>query len=331
MNKIGLLLFLLFTMGGRFQANAMRNPQPVHHVSFKNAIVAEPDPEPYGDFKTLIVPFKKAGNLIVIEAQIDSVYGNFILDTGAPCLVLNKTYFRDAPHIEDKDAGGINGLADRSFKTTIKHLSIFELNYDKLSADVCDLSGIENGRNIKILGLLGTRLFNKLAITVDVNQSVLYIHKLDDKGNIPEAERLFAVADVKTPFKLLNDVVYLRCAANDQKLWFAFDTGAESNLIDYSRNKKLVRGMRVISRAKLTGIGNSSFEVITAEFDKLVVGDHEFLKNKAVVTDLDKMGSAYGYSVDAMLGYDFYSRGIFTLNFVKKEFEMYIYNRDNIK
>jgi hypothetical protein len=37
------------------------------------------------------------------------------------------------------------------------------------------------------------------------------------------------------------------------------------------------------------------------------------------------MGKVYGTSVDGVLGYDFFARGIFTINFVKKEFEMYIY------
>ncbi len=329
MYKIYTCLFLLFTIGKCCSANAAHVPQ-VHHITFKN-VCPDPDPLPYGNFKTLVVPFKRAGNLIVVEAQIDSVYGNFILDTGAPCLVLNKTYFRDAPNLQDKEATGINGQADHPFKTRIKHLSIFELNYDQITADVCDLSTIENGRNIKILGLLGTRLFTKLAITVDVNNSVLYIHKLDDKGNIPVTERIFAQADIKTSFKFLNEVIYLKGGANDKKLWFAFDTGAETNLIDYNNNKKLVRTMQVLSRTKLTGIGGPGYDVITAEFDNLNIGDHTFSKNKALVTDLEKMGTAYGYSLDAILGFDFYSRGIFTINFVKKEFEMYIYNRDEIK
>jgi hypothetical protein len=326
--KYLILLLLLMQLSHKVSA---AHPVRHHGISFKTLGAMEPAPEPYGDFKTLIVPFKKAGNLIVIEAQVDSMYGNFILDTGAPYLVLNKTYFRDAPHIQDQDANGVNGESDRTFKTAIKHLSIFELNYDRLAADVCDLSAIENGRNLKILGLLGTRLFSKLAITVDMNQSVLYIHKTDSRGEIPDAERVFAKADITTPFKLLNDVMFLKGMANDEKMWFAFDTGAESNLIDYNRNKKLVRTMHVISRSKLTGIGGAPFEVITASFDKLTIGDQVFTDNKAVVTDLEKMGAAYGYSVDAMLGYDFFSRGIFTINFVKKEFEMYIYKRDNLK
>jgi hypothetical protein len=45
-----------------------------------------------------------------------------------------------------------------------------------------------------------------------------------------------------------------------------------------------------------------------------------------IITNLEKMGKFYGHSVDGILGYDFFSRGIFSINFVKKEFEMYIYN-----
>ena len=305
-------------------ATAAHYPQKPRHITFTHAFY-QPDPVPYGDFTTMAVPFKRAGNLIIVEAQVDTLVGNFVLDTGAPYLVLNKTYFRDAPHIGRQEASGINGANDQTFRTSVRHLSIFDLHYDRLAADVTDLSAIENGRGIKILGLLGTRLFSKLAITVDVRKGVLYIHKLDEKGNIPEAEKIITKPDLKTGFKFLNDVIFLRGTANGQKTWFAFDTGAETNLIDYNRNKKLVQTMHVIDRKVLTGIGGSSYQVINAEFDRLVIENIIFEHDKALVTDLEKMGSAYGYSVDAMLGYDFYSRGIFTINFVKKEFEMYIY------
>ena len=39
-----------------------------------------------------------------------------------------------------------------------------------------------------------------------------------------------------------------------------------------------------------------------------------------------KMGKAYDHTIDGILGYDFFVRGVFSINFVKKEFEMYIYN-----
>jgi len=296
----------------------------IGNISFKS-ISDGPDPAPYADFKTLVVPIKRAGNLIIVEATVDSLEGNFVLDTGAPYLVLNETYFRDSPKIDDLEAGGINGAADGGFKTAVHNFKILDLQFSRLTADVTDLSSIENGRNIKILGLLGTRLFSKFAITVDLFRNVLYIQKLDKDGNIPETERIYHDRFMVSPFKFLNDVIFMKGSINSTALWFAFDTGAETNLLDYDKVKKIIPEMKVLSRSKVTGIGGSNFEVIYARFDQLIVGDRTYMQNRVLLTNLEKMGRTYGHSVDGILGYDFFVRGIFTINFVKKEFEMYIY------
>ncbi|ASU34314.1 pepsin/retropepsin-like aspartic protease family protein [Mucilaginibacter xinganensis] len=285
-----------------------------------------PDPAPFADFNTLVVPIKRAGNLIIVEAQVDTMEGNFILDTGAPNLVLNETYFRYLPNVGDQEAGGINGLSSGAFTTYIHNFKILDLQYSRLTAQVTDLSFIENGRNIKVLGLLGTGLFLKFAITIDLFHNVLYIQKVDKTGNIPQNERIFHDRLLTSPFRYLNDVIFLKSNVNNNPLWLAFDTAAETNLLDYDRSKKTLSSMQVIGRTKLTGVGGSTFEVLYTSFDRLTVGDHTFVKNRALVTNLEKMGKAYGYTVDGILGYDFFSRGIFTINFVKKEFEMYIYN-----
>jgi hypothetical protein len=295
----------------------------VGNISLKGVPI---DPDPYGDFTALVVPIKRAGNLIIVEAQVDSLEGNFVLDTGAPYLVLNTTYFRDAPKINEQEAGGINGASSSTFTTVVHNFSILDLHYSKLTADVTDLSAIENGRHIKILGLLGTRLFSKLAITIDLFHNVLYIYKLDEHGNIQPGDQLFDHPQLKAQFRYMNDVIYLKGAIEDKSMWFAFDTGAEVNLLDYSHAKKMMSSMEVINRAKLTGVGGSSFEIINAKFNKLTVGDQLFYKNRILITNLEKMGNFYGQSVDGILGYDFFVRGVFTINFVKKEFEMYIYS-----
>jgi len=84
--------------------------------------------------------------------------------------------------------------------------------------------------------------------------------------------------------------------------------------------------MTIINRSKLTGMGGSRFEVLYARFDKLTVGDQQFMHNRILITNLEKMGKAYDHTIDGILGYDFFTRGVFSINFVKKEFEMYIYN-----
>ncbi|WP_432329635.1 aspartyl protease family protein [Mucilaginibacter sp. P25] len=297
----------------------------INGITFKN-VQSDPDPSPTGDFKTLVIPIKRAGNLIVIEAQIDTLEGNFVLDTGAPYLVLNETYFRDLPHVAEQESAGINGVAGSSFTTYIRNFNILDLHYPRLRADVTDLSSIENSKGIKILGLLGTRVFSDFAITVDLFRNTLYIQKLDENGNIPPAEKVFYDRFMVSPFRMLNDVILMKGTVNDNSLWFAFDSAAETSLLDYKRSKKLMPDMEVVSRSKIMGIGGTSIEVIYTRFDNLVVGDRKYMKNRILITNLEKMGNAYGYTIDGVLGYDFFVRGIFTINFVKKEFEMYIYN-----
>ncbi len=318
----GLLSILLFSWldgscAGKFKVGS---------ISFPNAQVVPADPAPDGDFQTLVVPIKRAGNLIVVEAQIDSLEGNFVMDTGAPYLVLNATYFRDAPHVQEQESAGINGESAGSFTTVVHNFSILDLHYSRLTADVTDLSAIENGRGIKILGLLGTRLFAKFAITIDLSNNLLYINKLDNKGNIPTCERVFKNPDLKMQFKYMSDIIFLKGAVDDKSMWFVFDSGAETNLLDYNRVKKSIKSMQIINRSKLTGVGGSTFQVLYARFDKLTLGNKDFLCNRVLVANLEKMGKAYDHNIDGILGYDFFSRGVFTINFVKNEFEMYIYN-----
>jgi len=298
----------------------------VDGISFPNAQIVNDDPTPYGDFQTLVVPIKRAGNLIIIEAQLDSLEGNFVMDTGAPYLVLNTTYFRDVPHVSEQESAGINGESAGSFTTVVHDFSILDLHYSRLTADVADLSAIENGRGIKILGLLGTRLFEKFAVTIDLSNNLLYIHKLDDKGNIPADERVFKNPGLKMQFKYMSDIIFLKGAVDDKTMWFVFDSAAETNLLDYSRVKKSLKTMQIINRSKLTGVGGSTFQVLYARFDKLTLGDKDFLCNRVLIANLEKMGKAYDHNIDGILGYDFFSRGVFTINFVKNEFEMYIYN-----
>ncbi len=322
MRKICLLL-IVFICCCCFAATG-KNKLTIGNITFNGATV-DPDPAPTADFKTLIVPIKRVGNLIVIEATVDTLQGNFVLDTGAPYLILNETYFRNSPNIGDSEAIGITGASSGSFTTYVRNFSILDLQYSRLTAQVTDLSFIENGRNIKILGLLGTRLFTKFALTVDLFRNVLYIQKLDKDGNIPESERVYHDRFMASPFKYLNDVIFLKGEVNNNTFWFAFDTAAETNLLDYERMKKIMPAMQVIGRSKLTGVGGSNFEVIYARFDELIIGNRTFMKNRVLLTSLEKMGNSYGYNVDGVLGYDFFARGIFTINFVKKEFEMYIY------
>ncbi|MCT4623410.1 MAG: hypothetical protein N4A46_07280, partial [Schleiferiaceae bacterium] len=79
--------------------------------------ISKLEPKPKGDYHDMIIPFKRVGNLIMVEAKIDGQMGYFVLDTGAPYLVLNSTYFRDYPQLELYASIGATGISSESFKT----------------------------------------------------------------------------------------------------------------------------------------------------------------------------------------------------------------------
>jgi predicted aspartyl protease len=288
-------------------------------------ILGDKDSDPTGDFKIISVPLKRAGNLLIVQGKIDTLEGSFVLDTGAPDMVLNAAHFSDVSHLDEQDARGVNGISS-TFSTTIDHFSLgIDLHYDRLRAHVLDLSFIEKSKNIKLLGLLGTRIFSKLAITIDVVNNLLYIHKLNKKGLITAEEWQFGDPDIQTELLFVNDAIFINGRINDKSLWFAFDTGAEINMIDLNASKRIIKTMMVTGRRHLTGVGGARNELLYARFDKLNIGGVNFDANHVVISNLRDLTVAYGRSFDAILGCDFFSRGIFTLNFARKEFKMYMY------
>ncbi|MEM6807518.1 MAG: retropepsin-like aspartic protease, partial [Bacteroidota bacterium] len=143
--------------------------------------IREVEVKPECEEPVVTIPLKRAGRLLIIEAEVDSIRGNFIFDTGAPYLVLNKTYFRGYKKRKRGTASGIAGSeAIRSIN--VGHLSFRGISYHDLNADLANLGAIENVRGIKILGLLGFSLFKEFEMEIDVRNGVLKLYKTDSEG-----------------------------------------------------------------------------------------------------------------------------------------------------
>jgi predicted aspartyl protease len=280
--------------------------------------------DPCNDFKTLIIPIKRIQNLIVIEARIDTLIGNFILDTGSPILVLNKTYFRKGWDINLSAANATGTAVTPVMRTNVDDLAIRELYFENLPADLNDLGHIENHRGIKILGLLGVSLFTSFEMVIDVQKSVMYLHKLDEEGMVPEKERIVKSAPtLKVPFKLIRNTITLNVTVAGKKLVFCVDTGAEANALSNRLPGKILEAFRVSKRMILVGTGGTQTEVLLGTVDDMIIGDRSFKNMHAAITRLDDLGEAYGRSIDGMLGSNFLVKGIISINFVTKELRMH--------
>ncbi len=289
---------------------------------------AFPDPIVSSDSVTAMIPFTRSGNLILIKAKADTIEGNFILDTGAPGLVLNLTYFRDYPSTVSAttDQGGITGNTTIADPTTITDLSFGPIKFSRVDADRINLGHIENSKGIRILGLLGLQLFKRFEMIIDYEKNIVWLHLVTkkDPDNYASDQLKDTSAYNVFPINVVDNKLLTTAYMGGKKLIFLIDTGAESNILD-SRlpNKIFENNVTVTGRITLRGTGEKKTEALTGDLRDLRLGKLNISSLPVIVTNLEKMCTAYDRCLDGMLGFDFLSLHKIGFNFVKRK--MYIW------
>ena len=304
-----ILIFGVFCAGQAFDTDYALKDNVLFTSSFNT--ISKLESKPIGDFDGLTIPFKRVGNLIMLEATIDEQTGYFILDTGAPYLVLNNTYFREYPKMELYASVGTTGAGSATFKTKVESLSLRSLKYENLQADVTDLSEIENVRKVKVLGLLGLALFKQLVLQIDYSNNQIQFYN----------SKSFSPKDIWQvhPFKLRNNIMSVNGNVNGEKLQFAIDTGAELNAISSDLSENVDALFNIDNRKRLNGVGES-IEVFTGDFKKISINEVPYLNMRTLMIDLEPLSFAYGFKVDGILGYEWLSKNkSIIFNFPEKE------------
>jgi predicted aspartyl protease len=291
-------------------------------------------PEMKGNWKRLSIPLKRAGNLLLFEATVDSVRGNFILDTGAPYLVLNAAYFRQLAIQEGVKAAGVNGNSDIGVAIgRVNRLEVSSLFYESVDVDIVDLGHIENKRQMKILGLFGASLFSDVLMLVDVVHNQLVLYRTDPNGKVLElsdepCDSLLVAnaSDLQLNFRLCDQKIFLPVSINGQKMNWILDTGAEANVVDAWTNKKVMRDFIISRRLNLTGSTGERQDALVGILPEIEVGKQIFTMQQTVVTSMRELSETCSLYIDGILGYNFLSQGVFTINFKNNVFTFYLYN-----
>ena len=310
------LIMLLLAISSAFASSPTRTID-IDGIPILLSDVYRPSPKPRGDFDTLTIPLRRVGNLWLIEAEIDSVRGNFILDLGAPYLVLNSTYFRDYEIDPNYTVATLNSNMGYVRQTRVEHFQVMSLFYKNLTADVTDLGNIENKRHVKILGLMGLNLFKEFVFDLNLREQQLTLYR-NPEDFTPSKPIL-----LETPFHMSGDHLIVQGRVNGKKLRLGLDTGAEMNMLDNKLSGKVFEHVEIQQSIEVSGANGSSSEVLVTVLKGLSVGEHEMQEMRTLVGSLRSMGKAYGAALDGMLGYPFFSQGQTVINFKKRKMTMY--------
>lgn len=271
---------------------------------------------------TIYIPLTRVGNLMIIEAEIDTMLGNFILDLGAPYLVLNSTYFRDYKLDKNYSSATLTSENEYVKRTRVKQLNIQGLNYTNLSADITDLGAIENKRNIKILGLLGVSLFKDYVFDLNLSKQQLVLYKNLNK------EKINAELILETPMKIKDNVISINATSKGVKLNFSLDTGAERNILDNQLPKSVYEGIRILNTSSITDANGLQSEALIASVGNIHIGGRSIGKSPTIIINLESMRRAYETNIDGMLGFPFFALGRVILDFKNNRLFIYQNNRE---
>lgn len=272
------------------------------------------------DADSCIIPFSRAGNLILIRAKADTTEGNFILDTGAPGLVLNITYFRDYPVTTDinEEQSGITGTVSAVKKTSVGKLIFDCVSSNAITADLVNLGHIENARGVRIFGLIGLSLLKRFEMIIDYENSMLYLYRLPKKN--AAAFKSFLLKDASlyntVPIEIWNNKIVTRTTLAGKKLRLIIDTGAESNVLDSRLPNKIFDNVEVLRRIKLTGAGSKKVDALYGNLSNLSIGDQNIVSLPVIITNLEKTCLVDNECFDGILGFDFLSLHKIGFNFV---------------
>jgi hypothetical protein len=278
------------------------------------------------DSPSCIIPFSRAGNLIIIKAKADSIEGNFVLDTGAPGLVLNLTYFRDYPLTQtDASQTGITGSSSTAMKTNMRDFSFGTFNYSNIEADVANLGHIENSRNIRILGLIGLQFFKECEMIIDYDASVIHLQYLSKKFAPIYANQMLTDNSAYTtvPINIMDNRIIATTELAGKKLKMIIDCAAESSILNSKLPGKLMDNVTISRKVKLTGSGSQQIDALYGNVANMKVGGEEIGKLPVLITNLENTCFSYNGCIDGVLGFDFLSLHKIGFNFVKRK--MYIW------
>lgn len=293
-------------------------------IQFRSFFPSESRPT---DSSTFILPFSRAGNLILVQAKVDTIEGNFILDTGCPNLVLNLTYFRHYPTTFDQEAEktGVTGSIPSVVQTLVKKFSLGTSEQYRVEADLVNLGHIENSKGVKVLGLLGMDILKQFELIIDYEKNLLYFHQLKRKGysQYQHVMLMDNSAYYTVPIELLDNRVIVRTEMAGKRIRMVVDTGAECNILDSRLPDRVFENVLITGRTILSGAGNKKVEVLQGDLKNMRMGNQLVSKLPVIVTNLEKTCFSISGCADGVLGFDFLSLQKIGFNFVNQK--MYIW------
>lgn len=248
-------------------------------------------------------------DLILLPGQIGDVRGYFVLDTGAPSLIVNSRLVAGTGH--QINGQSVDGAQVALREVVVPKVIFRNREHRNVRSLALDLSHLEQYTQKEILGLLGREWLENQPFLFDVSQRhVLFLDKLAQKTNL---------AETITPFKNLEHIPVITVQVNGAKMHFGIDSGSARNLLNKKALSKLPPACtQVVDKIDLQTLSQQVHRTDIVSVSGLQLSPHVSpVTADFVVADMSSLHTAEGMELDGLIGLDFLGQYIFSIDYQK--------------
>ncbi|MBR9919458.1 MAG: hypothetical protein GYB31_01375 [Bacteroidetes bacterium] len=250
------------------------------------------------------VSFEIINGLIVISGQLEGQDGSFILDTGAPGLIVNEEAEAD-PELEARSIGGTVAVSHR----TVSQLNWAGISMEEVEGYAINMEHLEASIDRNLLGLLGFDLLQEYEILIDYKSSTIFLLPLNNYLHKYSKPRL------AVDFRMEQHLPVIQLKVGRKKLNFGLDCGASINLIHEKYKDKLVNFIdQECCLGYLRGLDGTGELSTIVTFDQVKVGKEMVEGGEFQWTAFQGL-SNQGISIDGLLGASFFKSHRISINY----------------
>ena len=256
------------------------------------------------------VAFQIVDGLLVVEAQADGVKGRYLLDTGAPTLVLHQQENTSG----DVSARGITGEVTAA-AAQIDRFEWAGQIIKKPAALSLDISHLQEDLQMPLAGLIGYDVLKNAELFADVNNGQLQLFPTRKS----DLHRLYTPLAV-IPFDMAEHLPVITIQIKGRSFRMILDTGSGANLLDHGMGEWLLQsGYSICGTETLQGLNGNIQRSDIFAVPQSSSGNFNMQDLRFSLSDMQTLSQHLGQQVDGILGFPFLKTGRFSINYQRKE------------
>jgi len=265
------------------------------------------------------VPFKLASKLIMVTVKVNGTHRQFLLDTGAPKVIVNSKYFpsQEASKKKISSVKGVGGAVNGLDIIKLNELDFYGIKLNEQEVLSLDLSHLEDELETPIYGLIGFDLVKEFDILFDYDKRRLTFLKPDyyeDYANQLDVQSLVTI-----PMAMNQHIPTIDLLIGKEVFKMGIDSGAESNLLSEEHYKKVLPLLTQTRKDTLIGADNSPCIVDKGVLPRTFTGKKELFNMETLMSDISHLNLAYKANLDGLVGYQMLSQQKTLISFKRKE------------